>query len=164
MTDQTDLDRPDGYALEGDEAVWETAYEALRKGGDPVPLANLLKQAKTPNDWILRHIGVMLDPPKRYRGPRLMIKPEGKRSMKAAAESIRRRRELRARILVVKGLGSVEPAIQQVMNETGLSRAAVYEAYATDEYRAVMEAEAILGNLDDEEFNERVGKRRRPPK
>jgi hypothetical protein len=128
-----------------DDPIWRPALEALQKGSNPKPLAKLLREGLSPPLEVTERLGILLDPPKGYVGPKLTVKTP-KRGWDKVLQSIAEDRKLRKRISVVlQSAGKLESAIATVQKETGLSRSKLFQVWGLDNYEVVVRSQVALG-------------------
>jgi len=133
------------------------ALEAFTERRDVLPLAKLLRSGKAPSE-IAREISIFLDPPEGYRGPTLQPKfPARSRSSEGFYQRLLEKRKVRQKILEAleaQGTGQLEAAISKVMEETKLSRAALFEAYGWDDKKIVQQRLLFIGYGKSKESEE----------
>ena len=141
----TDGDKADVEVPVWDDPVWTPALHSLTEDADPTPIAVLLREGEAPPFEVLERLGIMLDPPDGYIGHSLTVK-RSKKNWRKAATKMGEERQIRERILlfVSKGMKK-EAAIAQVMQETGLSRAKIFEILQLDNEEVVRRAETMFG-------------------
>lgn len=154
-------DGPVEIIIEGEGTLWLPAMEAL-KVGDPQPLANLMRLEPAPV-WVCKQLAIMLNPPKKYLGWRLLLKsPDKRKSIEGRMKTLVNYREYRKRIISEiskllqadgKGVfserdlpeGYVDRAIKELEIELGVSDRTLYEAWKYDDLEIVFESQCLLG-------------------
>ena len=125
---------------------WTPALEAFRLRGEVAPLAALLRSGMEVPAEVAAEIGILLDPPKGYRGPKLRLEFP-KRARARFLETIAEKRKLRQRIIDAKGAGKLEAALSQLQSETGLARSTLLEAKKMDDRHAVFQSLILLRQI-----------------
>ena len=129
---------------------WSPALEAFQERGHVSLLAALLRSGKQVPLEVAAIIGIMLEPPRGYRGPCLQMKSP-KRSRKQAVDRIVKKAKLRQRLIEIQGDGKLDAAVWSLQKETGLSRSTIFEAYKLDGKALVLSIETLLGHAIPEE-------------
>jgi hypothetical protein len=143
-----------------DDPIWRPALEALERGGNPKPLAKLLREGQSPPLEVTERLGILLDPPEGYVGPTLTLKSPKRgrdQALRALSEDIKLRKRIQAELEVT---GKLESAITTVKEQTGLSRSKLFEVWDIDNYEAVVRSQVMLGYGPRKQSPPKRGKKR----
>jgi len=138
-----------------DDPVWSEPSMALFRDGDPVPLAKLLLERRVPSQEVGHMLGRMLLPSKSYRGFRLTVTFDKRRSIwMDSAKDIALKLKAHRRF---QELNAQEPhpprkqIIDRLITEFQRERTWIEDAIATDNKRVFEQAQRWLGYVRDEE-------------
>ena len=135
------------------------------KGGDPKPLANMMRLGPAPA-WVCAQLAIMLDPKDGYNGWSLVPKRDLRSRREKALQTLRNYREYRKRIIAeiskrlqAQGIGDisesewpsgiVDQVIKDLEVDLDVSDRTLYKAWKYDDKRIVMDSLRMLGMLPD---------------
>jgi hypothetical protein len=128
---------------------WLSALERLETEGDSADIGTLLQQHAPPS-WVIREIGKMLAPPKKYRGALLKVKLPAI-SRKVAFAELAKKHNARLLIQKYEGQGyGTEAAVAKVKELTGYMRSILYGIKAMN---FEQEFNSIMGNTEESSKN-----------
>lgn len=128
---------------------WLSALERLETDGDSTDIGALLQQHAPPS-WVIKEIGKMLAPPKKYRGALLKVTLPAKSRKEAFSELTKKHK---VRLLIQKyeeqGFGT-EAAIAEVIALTGYKRSTLFDIKSMN---FEQEFNRIMGNIEESNKN-----------
>lgn len=131
------------------DPLWSPALEALQKKGDTKQIGNLLKKFSPP-DWVAKEIGIMMSPPKSYRGLVVVVdKRKNPHKRQKANEEIKRKIELRAKLIEAGAATSLKQAVYDVGKKEKLGRGTLIKAWKFTGKERTLQSLKNLGYVED---------------
>lgn len=131
------------------DPIWSPALEALQKKGDIKQIGNLLKKFSPP-DWVAKEIGIMMSPPKSYRGLVVVVdKRKDRNKRQKAIDEIKRKIELRTKLIQAGAEKSLKRARYDVEKNEKLGRTTLMNAWKFKGKERTLQSLKILGYIED---------------
>ena len=131
------------------DPLWSPALEALQKKGNIKEIGNLLKKSSPPN-WVAKEIGIMMSPPKSYRGLVVVVdKRKDPKKRQKAIDEIKRKIELRKKLIDAGAETSLKRALYDVGKKEKLSKNTLMKAWTFEGKERTLQSLKILGHVEN---------------
>ena len=132
------------------DPLWSPALEALQKSGELKGIAELLK-ISSPPDWVAKEIGIMMSPPKGYRGLVITIdKRKDQNKRQKAINDIMRKIEIRKLLIEAGAEKNLKRALFDVGQKVNLERTTLMEAWTFKGKERTLRSLKMLGYVQDD--------------